>query len=63
MYFPGQEDGARNQLLGPQRGDFDLVQQPEYDLFSCSGADCIKGFKISSVTEGTREDCLVRGEP
>lgn len=54
MYFPGQEDGARNQLLEPQRDDVDLVQQPEYDLFSYSGAVSIKGFKVSFVTEGAR---------
>lgn len=34
----------------------DSVQQPEYDLFSQSGATRIKGFKVSFVTDGTREE-------
>lgn len=34
----------------------DSVQQPEYDLFSQSGATSIKGFNVSFVTEGTREE-------
>lgn len=41
--------------MGPQRDDVDLVQQPEYDLFSCFGAVIIKGFKVSFVIEETRE--------
>lgn len=42
--------------MEPQRSDVDLVQQAEYDLFSYSGAVSIKGFKVSFVTEGTREE-------
>lgn len=34
----------------------DSAWQPEYDLFSQSGATSIKGFKVSFVAEGTREE-------